>query len=140
MPSFAAGSKSIARRFLKAATQQLSNANLARAMASAEEPDDIRALLARQHGFEALKDMAEAVLQPADSGEQARKLLMGLADRMRALEHSSAADLPDAVRQHADMVHRGARLQGAMSFWGEACSLILPAWTYLPACTLLDHA
>ena len=62
-------------------------------MASAEEPDDIRALLARQHGFEALKDMAEAVLQPADSGEQARKLLMGLADRMRALEHSSAADL-----------------------------------------------
>ena len=95
----AAGKRSVARRLLRAATQQLANANVARAMATAESVEDIRAVLAKHAGFKLLDQLAEAVLQPAAEAAQARERLMALADRLRALDvacrggHTAAADL-----------------------------------------------
>ena len=94
-----AGAKSVARRLLRAATQQLANAAVARVMAAAESAEDIRAVLAKHAGFTLLEQLAEAVLQPAADASQARARLMALADRMRALDvacrggHTAAADL-----------------------------------------------
>lgn len=96
---FASGTKSLARRWLRTAASQLANPSVARALSSAEDEDDIQAVLARHRGHKHLEELALLVLQPAADAAEGRARLMALAEKVRALDvacgggHTAAADM-----------------------------------------------
>jgi hypothetical protein len=96
---FASGTKSVARRLLRAAASQLANPSVARALSAAEDEDDIQAVLAKHRGHKYLEELALLVLEPAADAAEGRARLMALADKMRALDvacgggHTAAADM-----------------------------------------------
>ncbi len=89
----------MARRLLRAAAQQLANATVARALASADDAANIRAVLAKFAGHTQLHELALLVLEPAGTPSEAREKLMALADKVRAMDlaagggHTAAADM-----------------------------------------------
>lgn len=89
----------MARRLLRAAAQQLANANVARALSSAENTDDIRAVLAKHKDHTQLQKLALLVLQPAADAAESRAKLLQLAGTVRAIDldsgggHTAAADI-----------------------------------------------
>ncbi|CAL8467814.1 g7352 [Coccomyxa elongata] len=93
------GTKSVARRLLRAAASELASPTVARALSSAEDADDIQEVLAKHRGQKHLEEVAVLVTQPAADAAEARSRLMALAEKMRALDvalgggHTAAADM-----------------------------------------------
>ena len=93
------GPRSVARRLLRSAAAALSNAAVARAVAAATTPSEVRRAIERNPGHPNLARLAEAVLAPASTPEQARANMASLVPMLREFDmaagggHTAAADI-----------------------------------------------
>ncbi|KAK9817177.1 hypothetical protein WJX72_010690 [[Myrmecia] bisecta] len=94
------GDKSIAKRVLRGASAQLSNAAVTRSLSIANSTADLRKALERYKGqFPHLQALGALVLQPVATGQEAKAKLVELAVELRRLDlevgggHTAAADM-----------------------------------------------
>ncbi|KAK9830947.1 hypothetical protein WJX81_000882 [Elliptochloris bilobata] len=93
------GERSIAKRLLRAAAPVLGDAVAARAVAAAAGEEDLRRMLQRHPGHPNLQALAEVVLAPVSTRQDAREALQRLEAELRLLDaaqgggHTAAADM-----------------------------------------------